>query len=61
MHCNLRQPKIGSRDAQPLRSFFKSIDALAVQLLTLPSGDLAEISHLLGSGVGDGASGIGED
>jgi HTH-type transcriptional regulator, glycine betaine synthesis regulator len=46
---------------EPLRSFFKTIDALAVQLLTLPSGDLAEISQLLGSGVERGASGVGED
>jgi DNA-binding transcriptional regulator GbsR (MarR family) len=35
---------------EALRRFFKSIDALAVQLLSLPSGDLAEISHLLPDG-----------
>jgi DNA-binding transcriptional regulator GbsR (MarR family) len=46
---------------EPLRSFFRSIDALAVQLLSLPSGHLAEISQLLGPGLGDRASGIGED
>jgi HTH-type transcriptional regulator, glycine betaine synthesis regulator len=30
-----------------LRRFFKAIDALAVQLLSLPAGDLAEISQLI--------------
>lgn len=30
-----------------LRKFFRAIDALAVQLLSLPAGDLAEISQLL--------------
>jgi DNA-binding transcriptional regulator GbsR (MarR family) len=34
---------------EPLHRFFKTIDALAVQLLSLPSSDMAEISHLLGS------------
>jgi DNA-binding transcriptional regulator GbsR (MarR family) len=32
---------------ESLRRFFKSIDALAVQLLSLPTGDLVEISHLM--------------
>jgi HTH-type transcriptional regulator, glycine betaine synthesis regulator len=32
---------------ESLRRFFKAIDALAVQLLSLPTGDLVEISHLL--------------
>jgi DNA-binding transcriptional regulator GbsR (MarR family) len=32
---------------ESLRKFFKAIDALAVQLLSLPAGDLAEISQLL--------------
>jgi DNA-binding transcriptional regulator GbsR (MarR family) len=32
---------------ESLRGFFKSIDALAVQLLSLPTGDLVEISHLM--------------
>jgi DNA-binding transcriptional regulator GbsR (MarR family) len=32
---------------ESLRRFFKAIDALAVQLLSLPAGDLAEISQLL--------------
>jgi HTH-type transcriptional regulator, glycine betaine synthesis regulator len=45
---------------EPLRHFFKTIDALAVQLLSLPWSDLAEISHLLGSGMADGGSGVGE-
>jgi HTH-type transcriptional regulator, glycine betaine synthesis regulator len=37
-----------------LRRFFRSIDALAVQLLTLPIEDMAEISHLvLGEGSGE--------
>jgi HTH-type transcriptional regulator, glycine betaine synthesis regulator len=31
---------------EPLRSFFRLIDAMAVQLLSLPPGDLAEFSHL---------------
>jgi DNA-binding transcriptional regulator GbsR (MarR family) len=31
---------------EPLRGFFRAIDALAVQLLTLKAGDLAEISQL---------------
>jgi len=39
---------------EPLRGFFKSIDALAVQLLSLPSGDLVEISHLLDEDRGPG-------
>ncbi len=34
---------------EPLHRFFKTIDALAVQLLSLPSSNMAEISHLLGS------------
>jgi DNA-binding transcriptional regulator GbsR (MarR family) len=32
---------------ESLRRFFKSIDALAVHLLSLPAGDLVEISHLM--------------
>jgi HTH-type transcriptional regulator, glycine betaine synthesis regulator len=32
---------------ESLRRFFKAIDALAVQLLTLPASDLVEISQLL--------------
>jgi HTH-type transcriptional regulator, glycine betaine synthesis regulator len=32
---------------EALRRFFKAIDALAVQLLSLPTGDLAEISQLI--------------
>jgi HTH-type transcriptional regulator, glycine betaine synthesis regulator len=44
----------------PLLHFFKTIDAFAVQLLSLPSSDMAEISHLLGSGLGHGAPGVGE-
>lgn len=32
---------------EALRRFFKAIDALAVQLLALPAGDLAEISQLI--------------
>jgi DNA-binding transcriptional regulator GbsR (MarR family) len=32
---------------ESLRRFFKSIDALAVHLLSLPTGDLVEISHLM--------------
>jgi DNA-binding transcriptional regulator GbsR (MarR family) len=32
---------------EALRSFFKAIDTLAVQLLSLPTGDVAEISQLL--------------
>jgi DNA-binding transcriptional regulator GbsR (MarR family) len=32
---------------ESLRRFFKAIDALAVHLLSLPSLDLAEISHLM--------------
>jgi DNA-binding transcriptional regulator GbsR (MarR family) len=31
---------------EPLRSFFRLIDAMAVQLLSLPPGDLAEFSRL---------------
>ena len=34
---------------EPLHRFFKTIDALAVQLLSFPSSDLAEISQLLGA------------
>jgi HTH-type transcriptional regulator, glycine betaine synthesis regulator len=37
---------LGARIEQ-LRRFFRSIDALAVQLLTLPIEDMAEISHLV--------------
>ena len=32
---------------EPLRRFFRSIDALAVQLLSMPIDDMAEISQLL--------------
>jgi HTH-type transcriptional regulator, glycine betaine synthesis regulator len=32
---------------EALARFFKSIDALAIQLLSLPTGDLVEISHLM--------------
>jgi DNA-binding transcriptional regulator GbsR (MarR family) len=32
---------------EALRRFFKSIDALAIQILSLPSADLAEISRLI--------------
>ncbi len=32
---------------ESLRRFFQAIDGLAVQLLTLPAGNLAEISHLI--------------
>lgn len=32
---------------EALRIFFKAIDALAVQLLSMPAGDLAEISQLI--------------
>jgi DNA-binding transcriptional regulator GbsR (MarR family) len=46
---------------EPLLRFFKSIDALAVQLLSLPSGDLAEISHLFGSGLEDRSMGVQKD
>ena len=35
---------------EALRRFFKAIDSLAVQLLSLPTGDLAEISQLLPEG-----------
>lgn len=42
---------IGER-IEALRRFFQAIDALAGQLLVLPPGDLAEISHLVG-GVGE--------
>ena len=31
---------------EPLRSFFRLIDAMAVQLLSLPAGDLAEFSRI---------------
>jgi DNA-binding transcriptional regulator GbsR (MarR family) len=36
---------------EPLLHFFKSIEALAVYLLSLGSSDVAEISHLLGAGL----------
>src|SRR5262249_4036773 len=43
-HADLR----GIQDRiEALRSFFKAIDSLAVQLLSLPAGNLAEISQLL--------------
>ena len=45
---------------ESLRHFFRTIDALAVQLLSLPSRDMVEISHLLGSGIKDGETGVGE-
>jgi DNA-binding transcriptional regulator GbsR (MarR family) len=37
---------------EPLRSFFRLIDSLAVQLLSAPSGDLGEFNQILR---GDGA------
>jgi DNA-binding transcriptional regulator GbsR (MarR family) len=39
-----------------LRRFFRSIDALAVQLLSLPIEDMAEISHLV---LGEASSDLG--
>jgi HTH-type transcriptional regulator, glycine betaine synthesis regulator len=33
---------------EPLHRFFLLIDSLAVRLMSMPSGDLAELSHLLG-------------
>jgi DNA-binding transcriptional regulator GbsR (MarR family) len=44
---------------EPLLHFFKTIDALAVHLLSLPGTDLAEISHLLGAEMEQGALGAG--
>jgi DNA-binding transcriptional regulator GbsR (MarR family) len=38
---------------EPLRGFFRAIDALAVQLLTLRPGDLAEISQVMGPSLAD--------
>jgi DNA-binding transcriptional regulator GbsR (MarR family) len=45
---------------EPLLHFFKTIDALAVQLLSLPGSDMAEISHLLGTVMAPGAIDVGE-
>jgi hypothetical protein len=33
---------------EPLHRFFLLIDSLAVRLMSTPSGDLAELSHLFG-------------
>ena len=47
----LAQGHAGLQDLQArvesLRKFFKAVDSMADQLLSLPAGDLAEISHLL--------------
>ncbi len=43
-HADLQDIKIR---IESLRRFFKAIDALAVQLLTLPASDLVEIGQLL--------------
>ncbi len=43
-HADLQDIKMR---IESLRRFFKAIDTLAVQLLTLPSSDLVEISQLL--------------
>ena len=45
---------------EPLLHFFKTIDALADYLLSLPSSDMAEIGHLLRAGMASGSEDTGE-